>query len=258
MKKYLSFFRVGLREGLQYRANAVSGVFATFIQLILYYYVWKAIAASGELASPFSAIIAYVALAQVISNSSSANVESWISKRVREGKIVNELKKPVSMRMQAYFFQLGKASFRMITRGIPALIVGILFLNIGIPTPVNTLLFVFSIILTLNLTIMISYTTAMLVFWTKIGWSLRMIRFAVSGLFSGALIPLYLLPGNLKQIFYLTPFPSLVDAPISIYQGTAENVIQVFATQLFWILALLVLSSLLWRKAKKKLTVQGG
>jgi len=160
--------------------------------------------------------------------------------------------------MQAYFFQLGKASFRMITRGIPALIAGILFLNIGIPTPVNALLFVFSIILTLNLTIMISYTTAMLVFWTKIGWSLRMIRFAVSGLFSGALIPLYLLPGNLKQIFYLTPFPSLVDAPISIYQGTAENVIQVFATQLFWILALLVLSSLLWRKAKKKLTVQGG
>ncbi|EHK01448.1 hypothetical protein HRED_08291, partial [Candidatus Haloredivivus sp. G17] len=59
LKKYLSFTRVGLREGFQYRANALSGIGATLISLTLFYFIWKAIAASGELAQPFSTIIAY-------------------------------------------------------------------------------------------------------------------------------------------------------------------------------------------------------
>jgi ABC-2 type transport system permease protein len=80
----------------------------------------------------------------------------------------------------------------------------------------------------------------------------------LAGLFSGAMIPLYLVPENIRAVFYLTPFPHMVDAPISIYQGTAESVLQVFGMQLAWILLLSILAELVWRKAKTKLTVQGG
>ncbi|EHK01208.1 hypothetical protein HRED_09357 [Candidatus Haloredivivus sp. G17] len=66
------------------------------------------------------------------------------------------------------------------------------------------------------------------------------------------------MPDNIRAVFNLTPFPSMVDAPISIYQGTAESVIQVFGIQLMWIIILAISSELLWRKAKKKITVQGG
>ncbi|MFB6209509.1 MAG: ABC transporter permease [Candidatus Nanohaloarchaea archaeon] len=254
--KYLSFFRVGLREGLQYRANAVSGVFATFISLVLFYYVWRAIAASGELAQPFSSIIAYVALAQVINSSTSADIESWVGERVRKGTIVNELKKPASLGLQLYFYQLGKSSFKIVTRGIPAVTAAILVLGIGLPS--SGLMFFLSVFLSLNLVILLSYTTSMLVFWTKIGNSLRMIRFMVTALLSGAMIPLYLIPENIVRFFRLTPFPSLVDAPISIYLGSSQGVLSVFAIQLFWIGFLLLFSQVLWKKAKKKLTVQGG
>lgn len=256
--KYLSFLRIGLKEGFQYRANALSGIGSTFISLILFYYVWKAIAASGELARPFSAIIAYVALAQVINNSTSADIESWIGERVRKGTIVNELKKPVSLRAQAYMYELGRSSFKLITRGLPALVVGILFLNIGIPSLTGSAMFGISLFFTLNLALSISYATSMLIFWTKIDWSLRMIRLMIGGLFSGAMIPLYLVPENIRSNFYLTPFPSMVDLPISIYQGTTESVLNVFAVQVAWILIMMVLGEVLWRKAKKKLTVQGG
>jgi ABC-2 type transport system permease protein len=85
-----------------------------------------------------------------------------------------------------------------------------------------------------------------------------MSRRLFAGLFSGALIPLYLVPEQIRSVFYLTPFPSMVDGPISIYQGTADSVIQVFGTQLAWIFLLTLFSVILWRKAKKKLTVQGG
>ena len=258
LKKYFSFTKIGLREGFQYRSDALSGIGATMISLVLFYFIWKAIAASGELARPFSAIISYVALARVIDNATSANLESWVGDRVRKGTIVNELKKPVSLKLQLYFYELGRSSFKMVVRGIPALIIGILFLGVGIPSLLNSLYFLISIFLTLNLAIFLSYTTSMLVFWTKVGWSLRMTRTMVAGLFSGAMIPLYLVPENVRAIFNLTPFPSMVDAPISIYQGTAENVFNIFGIQLMWLLILGILSQILWTKAKKRLTVQGG
>lgn len=258
LKKYLSFTKIGLREGFQYRSNALSGIGATMISLILFYFIWKAISASGELSQPFSTIIAYVALARVIDNATSADLESWIGDRVRKGTIVNELKKPVSLKLQLYFYQLGKSSFKMIVRGVPALIVGIIFLNVGVPGLLAGFYFLISLFLTLNLAIFLSYTTSMIVFWTKVGWSLRMTRTMVAGLFSGAMIPLYLVPDNVRAVFNLTPFPSMVDSPISIYQGTAENVFSIFGVQLMWIIILGLISEVLWRKAKKKLTVQGG
>jgi ABC-2 type transport system permease protein len=257
-RKYLSFTRVGLREGFQYRSDALSGIGATMISLVLFYFIWKAISASGELAQPFSVIISYVALARVIDNATSADLENWVGDRIRKGTIVNELKKPVSFRLQLYFYQLGKSSFKMVVRGIPALIVGIIFLNVGLPSLTGGLYFLVSLFLTLNLAIFLSYTTSMLVFWTKVGWSLRMTRTMVAGLFSGAMIPLYLVPDSVRAVFDLTPFPSMVDAPISIYQGTAENVFSIFGVQMMWIIILGVLSEVLWRKATKKLTVQGG
>lgn len=258
LSKYWAFTRVGLREGFQYRANALSGIGSTIISLVLFYFIWKAIAASGELAQPFSVIISYVALARVIDNATSADLENWIGERVRKGTIVNELKRPMSLRFQLYFYQLGKSLFKLIVRGLPALLIGIMFLNVGIPGPVAGLQFLFSIFLTLNLAIILSYSTSMLVFWTKVGWSLRMTRTMVAGLFSGAMIPLYLVPENIRAVFHLTPFPSMVDAPISIYQGTAESVLNVFGIQLMWIVILTLISEVIWRKAKKKLTVQGG
>ncbi|WEL23192.1 ABC transporter permease [Candidatus Nanohalovita haloferacivicina] len=258
LQKYLSFTRVGLREGLQYRADTLAGIGSTLISLVLFYFVWKAIAASGELAVPFSTIIAYVALARVIDNATSANLESWIGDRIRRGTIVNELKKPVSLRGQLYFYEIGRSMFKLVVRGIPSLIAGIIFLNVGVPGPRNAFLFCVSIFLTLNLAIALSYVTSMLVFWTKIGWSLRMMRTMLAGLLSGAMIPLYLVPEGLRQFFYYTPFPSMVDGPISIYQGTADSVVNVLGIQLAWIIGLFLLAEVLWRKAKKILTVQGG
>lgn len=257
-RKYLSFTRVGLREGLQYRTDALASVGTTVFYLALMYYVWLAIASSGTLNSSFERIIAYIALGQVIQNSTTVDLESWVGDRVRKGTIVNELKKPVAFNLQLYFYQLGETAFNVIGRGLPALLIGVAFLGVGFPGVSAGLQFLASLFLSLNLAITLSYAVSMLVFWTKVGWSLRMMRSLVTGLFSGAMFPLYLLPDGLRGLFQLTPFPSMVDGPISIYQGTAESTLTVLGIQVFWIVLLGVLGELLWRRARRKLTVQGG
>lgn len=260
MKKYLSMIKLGFREALAYRLDALMGFATSAFYLLLAYYIWNAIAATGSLTSSFSAVITYIFIGQIVSNSIFVNAEQEIGQRVREGTIVNELKRPVSLRSQVYFNLVGDAIFNFLSKGIPVALIGYFVVGLGFPSPLNLAGFMVSLFLGFNLVFALSYLTSMFIFWTKVGWSLRSMRSTVQQLLSGVIFPLYLLPENLKPIFYATPFPSMVDAPISIFQMdvTGTEMLTIFGQQIVWIVVLFLVGELVWRKARKMLTVQGG
>ncbi|MFB6190729.1 MAG: ABC transporter permease [Candidatus Nanohaloarchaea archaeon] len=260
LRKYLEFARIGFRESLAYRVDAFMSFATTLFYLLLAYYIWGAIAATGSLESSFGAVITYIFLGQVVWNSVSVNLENEIGDRVRKGTIVNELKRPVSLRGQLYFYALGRSAFSTITRGIPVVVIGFLVAGLQFPSAVNAAAFLLSLFLGFNLVFALSYFTSMFVFWTKVGWSIRSMRTTVQSLLSGVLFPLYLLPDYLKPVFNATPFPSMVDTPIQIFrmETTGPALLGAFGKQIFWIVVLLLLGQLVWIKAREKLTVQGG
>ncbi|MFB6174652.1 MAG: ABC transporter permease [Candidatus Nanohalobium sp.] len=260
MGKYLEFVRMGFREMTAYRFNAVMSLVASILYLIMVYAIWTAIDASGQLAVPLSGVLTYILLGQVISNSVFTEVEGYLSERVREGTIVNELKRPVSLRLQIYCYLIGKMLFNTLTKGLPVLVIGLLFLDMQTPTPLNAAGFIVALILSFNLVFAFSFLTSMLVFWTEIGWGIRAMRSNIQDVFSGVLFPLYLLPGGLASVFDLLPFQAMADAPIRIFtmEATGREILNIFGLQVFWIIVIAVLGELAWRKAKTKLTVQGG
>jgi ABC-2 type transport system permease protein len=260
LRKYLELTMMGFRTFFAYRLNAVSSFANSLIFLVLMYALWSAIAASGSLEGGLDRVLAYIVLGQVISSAVFMNVEKLLSGKIREGTIVNELKRPVSLRAQVYFHMLGIMLFNLVFVGVPLLAAGFMFLGLSFPGAVSFLAFVASVFLAYNVVYALSYATSMLIFWTKIGWSIRMMRTTVQRLLSGVLFPLYLLPSSLETLFGYLPFQSMVDAPISIFMGgmSSQAVLGVFGKQLFWTVVLLVLGELMWLKARKKLTVQGG
>lgn len=260
IRKYFEFVRIGFRESTAYRFNAVMSLVASILYLIMVYAIWTAIDAGGQLAASLTGVLTYILLGQVVSNSVFIDVESFMSERVREGTIVNELKRPVSLRLQVYSYLVGKSAFNIVTKGLPVLIIGFLFINIQAPSLMNALAFVVSLILSFNLVFAFSFLTSMLVFWTEIGWGIRAMRTNIQDVFSGVLFPLYLLPVGLVSFFDILPFKWMADGPIQIFtmEATGAEVIRIFGLQLFWIFIMSVLGELAWRKAKTKLTVQGG
>jgi len=260
IRKYLEFVRIGFRESTAYRFNAVMSLVASILYLVMVYAIWTAIDAGGQLAASLSGVLTYILLGQVVSNSVFVEVESFLSERVREGTIVNELKRPVSLRLQIYSYLVGKSAFNIVTKGLPVLLIGYLFIDIQTPSVVNSLGFIISLILSFNLVFLFSFLTSMLVFWTEIGWGIRAMRTNIQDVFSGVLFPLYLLPAGLSEIFDILPFKWMADGPIQIFtmEATGTEMLRIFGLQLFWILVIAVLGELAWRKAKKKLTVQGG
>ncbi|MFB6145261.1 MAG: ABC transporter permease [Candidatus Nanohaloarchaea archaeon] len=260
MSKYLELAKIGFRESTAYRLDAVMSFATSGFFLLLAYYIWSAIAASGSLATDFSSIITYIFVGQIVSNSVSVNAENQIGRRVREGTIVNELKRPISLRSQVYFNLLGQSVFDLLAKGLPVAALGVLVVHLQFPSLVNGIGFLVSLFLSFNLIFAFSYFTSMFIFWTKVGWSIRSMRSTVQQLLSGVMFPLYLLPAALKPVFYATPFPSMVDGPIQIFQMnvTGNEMLSIFGQQVFWIVIMLVLGELVWLKAKKRMTVQGG
>ena len=258
--KYWELTKIGFKEASAYRLDAVTGLASSLLYIILYYYIWQAIAAAGTLASSLSAVMTYIVVAQVVSSTVFISVEGFIGRKVRHGTIVNELKRPVTLFTQAYFRKLGVAAFRSMTRGLPVLVLGIFFLQVPVPQGFHLVYFFLSLLLALNLVILFSYSASMLVFWTKVEWSIRGVRNTVQKLFSGVIFPLYLLPEGLSTVFSVLPFRYMVDGPIQIFlmQRTGLEAVKMLGLQFVWVIVLFGLADVMWKKAKAKMTVQGG
>ncbi len=260
LSKYIQLWKISFREAKAYRLDAINTLAGSIILLILYYFLWGSIAASGELRGGFSQVMTYLVLGQVVSAFAFVNPEKYVGEKVRKGTVVNDLKRPVSFFHQVQLHDAGWASFNLLTKSVPLLGLGILFFGVEIIGFTNLVLFSVSLFLSLVLVSLAGYVTSMLVFWTKVDWSVRMMRNTLQQLFSGAMFPLYLLPPYLEPVFNALPFQAMVDFPIRIYmmeQGV-NQALRLIGIQFVWILILLTISLLAWRKAKSKLTVQGG
>ena len=87
-----------------------------------------------------------------------------------------------------------------------------------------------------------------------------MVRIGVGSFFSGALVPLAMMPGWLQKIAAAMPFAQAMSVPVSFLSGIASAVDapRLWLTQLIWLVVLLFLSRVVFNIAIRKVTVQGG
>lgn len=259
-RKYWELYKTGIKEASAYRLMTAASFGSTFLYIVLLISVWTAISQSAQLEGGLSRVISYIILGQVINSSVSMGIEKWFGDKIRHGTITNELKRPLSLMSQAYLHEIGWQSFDTLMKSIPLLAVGIAFTSLELPTSANLIGFVASVILGFHLMLSVAMSTSMLVFWTKIDSGIRFTRSTLINFLSGVVFPLYLLPEGLKQVFYTLPFHLIVDGPINIFlmQRTGSDITNLLLQQIFWIAVFFILAQLLWLKARKKLTVQGG
>ena len=101
---------------------------------------------------------------------------------------------------------------------------------------------------------------ACLAFYVTETWGLAVMRLAVGLFFSGAIVPLTMMPGWLQKIAASMPFAQAMAIPLSILSGssTFADAPYTWLIQIIWLLALLMLSKIVFAIAVRKVTVQGG
>ena len=97
-------------------------------------------------------------------------------------------------------------------------------------------------------------------FWFLSVWLLGWVFRFLESLFSGAYVPLWLMPGWVQTVSQWLPFRAIRYTPLQIYLGNYTHIeaLAAIGVQLLWICLLSLLQALLWRRGVRRIVVLGG
>lgn len=267
MKKYISYFRMWLVMGLQYRAAAFGGVVTQFFWGFMEIAAMHAFHDSNPAAYPMTmeATCSYIWLQQAFLAMLSARIfDGQILESVRSGDIAYELCRPVGI--YSLWFSRSTAS-RLSGAGlrcIPIFLVAV-FLpgSYRLSAPAGIVQFFF-FLLTLALAVLVSVSFIMLIYisglYTVSSDGLRRLCSSLMDFLTGGYIPLPFFPTGVRRVLELLPFASMQNVPLRVYSGdlAGPQMYRAILLQIFWLAALVTAGRLLCRNAERKLLIQGG
>jgi ABC-2 type transport system permease protein len=203
----------------------------------------------------------YIIIAFAVNNLFTWGSENQLSREIRSGQVVARCMKPVPFLTQSLAAMTGSMLPQAVVNFSFAGILFILLRNyLAMPAPVNLFAALASLLLAVILRMMLVSWFSLLCFYTTSHLGLSWTRTAMTEFFSGALIPISLFPGWLRTVSYCTPFPLMLQTPVSLFLGEELPVPLpvTFLLQIGWIAVFYVLHQTFYARIRRNLTFAGG
>lgn len=204
--------------------------------------------------------VTYVWLAQALIMTVYAFGWTELALRIRDGSIATDLSRPLDLQRYWLAFDLGRAPFHFVFRGLLPFAVGALVFPLHYPTPRNLVLFGVSVALAVVVSLGFRFLYNTAAFWLTDIRGVVTLALTVSLFFSGMILPLTFFPSWLQAIARALPFASVVQTPIDIWLGKhhGASLVGMITLQVVWALALLGLGRLTLQLGAARLVIQGG
>ncbi|NHN31051.1 ABC transporter permease [Paenibacillus agricola] len=258
--------RIAVRQRMQYRFDFIMTLISTLIFCTLFFMLWKAIYQySTNTVMPWQELITYVMVGQAINFARWSPAERApvyeVASRVRSGDIALDLIRPVDFQLQRFMEAFGYFVVEMLWVNIPAMLLLILVLGISPPADVYAALgFGVSLVIGFLVAFSLNSIVMMVSFLTTNTFGVQVAKKALVDIFAGTLIPFQFYPAAMQKVLEYLPFQAMAYIPLSIYTGRLSGWTMMVSLleQLGWALVMIVLSRLLWMKASKHMTINGG
>jgi len=208
-----------------------------------------------------SAAMTYVWLTQGL----IATVDIWrwkeFAERIRSGDIAVDLARPLDVQVSSLAFDLGRACYHALFRGIPPLLLGAAVFNLTGPSgPLVWLAFLLSVALAVCVSFAFRFAYNLSAFWLTDYRGPASLAVLTATLLSGLLVPVGFFPDWMERIAQATPFPAMIQTPIDIFVGKASGAAigGALAAQAGWLAFLLLAGRALFAAGTRRLVVQGG
>jgi len=240
----------------------VAGVFTNTIFGFLLAYILLAVYRSRADVGGFDAgdAVTYVWLSQ--SMIMTVYIFSWweLAWRIRDGSIATDLLRPLDPQRYWLSFDLGRAPYHFLFRGLPPFVIGAVVFELHWPSPLDALAFVVSLALAVVVSFGFRFIYNTVAFWLLDFRGVVTLSTTVVVFFSGMAIPIRYFPLPLRELCYALPFASVIQTPVDVWLGKREGaaLVGMLALQLAWALALLAIGRFLLARATRKLVIQGG
>lgn len=190
----------------------------------------------------------------------SWGVNESIGEHIREGEVLRQLLNPVSYFGYQFGIKIGILLEALIVGGITFVLCSFLF-GILPPTSItNLLFFLLMIALSIIVVFLFEMILGMTAFYTNSIWGIEVLKRAILNIFTGMIAPIALFPEFLQKIANVLPFQECIYTPISIYFGELgkAEILQALLKQCIWIAILYVIAKMVFQKAIKNITINGG
>lgn len=268
LRTYLPFASNELKSQLAYRGAFYIWAFISMFGSFISYFLWMAIYGSSESGVignlTRNEMIIYIFMVYVTSSMVSISLSTWVGYDVVEGRVANNLIKPIDYRASLIARAFGNMIYRLLVPGV--------FIWIGLelykvfalgmkPVSLPILLaYLCSVLMSFLIYVLFDFCFGMVAFFTTYIFGLRMAKSALLSFLTGQLIPISLFPELAQKIFGFLPFSSMVYTPVMVYLGkyTGSSLALELGKQAVWVILLYWLGSIIWKRVTKRLVVLGG
>ncbi|NTU79124.1 MAG: hypothetical protein HGA45_06940 [Chloroflexales bacterium] len=239
-------------------------LFTQVLTMAIMTFFWRAVFAGAGSATigglTLQQMINYVLIAQILAPMLESRFILGMNHLLREGQIGVELLRPVDLQGRYLAENLAELATDMVFKA-PLLFVAWLLYGLELPaSPLRWLAFLAALLLGRVIFFCFNWLFASLAFYTTETWGLSVLYEGIGKFFSGALLPLTILPIWLQAIAAALPFAQVLFAPIALLTGITplSEAPRVFLVQLAWLAGLAVVSRRVFGRALRRVTVQGG
>lgn len=253
-----------IKSDLAYRFEFFSAILGTLLTTLLLYLLWRAVyqsAASIELS--YQSLITYVVLGQAFSfgRLGQRRMIMRIGSNIRSGNVALDLVRPTDYQLFHFSNTIAAYITETLMVSLPAYVLAFLFFGIDPPASWAAAAgFVVSLAGAFLLVFSLDFFIGLMAFWTVSVWGLAYAKMAVVDVLAGTIVPLSLFPGWLERVAMALPFRGIAYVPLSIYTGAIRgaDIWTSILGQFAWGLVLVLLTRLIWLRARRRLVVQGG
>ena len=276
LRKYKPFARAAAIDMMAYRFNIITWAIVTVFEVACLVFLWLAVYQSSEggidasiNGFTYKEMIVYVVLTTIFGFVTFNDDTLWsINQDVRKGTIGNYLIKPISYRGKFIASNLGSFLMMSLVFGVPlyaaglGTLIGIGYLQVASIWDfiAHFALFLVASVLACLLNGAISYIFGILCFYTTAAWGLNALKTNIISFLSGTLLPIAFFPNVFREIVSYMPFAGMSQNPILILMMKYDYLEcgKVILISLAWLILLELLGKLLFNRAIKIVTVQGG
>ncbi len=261
IEPYIEFAKTAIIRESTYRFEIFTAIGSLVIRVYLLRMVWTALYAhnAAPRGLPLHAIITYSTIALLMGLVLDIDQTRALHDKLHDGSIATDFMKPISVPLYLFSDGTGEVLFHAVLI-IPSLALALFLVHVDVPAPAVFFTFAVSFILGYLVGFLMNFILNCIAFWTLEILAVQLITTWVTDLLGGQIVPLVLFPAAIQNAIFALPFAAIYSTPLLIYVGTIgpDRYAEVLALQLFWLVLLSGIATVIWRAGSRRVIVQGG
>ncbi|NTW22153.1 ABC transporter permease [Candidatus Falkowbacteria bacterium] len=257
LKKYWIVCQNGMQKVMVYRLNFFAWFFVEGLGFLVMAYIWLSIYKQGNQVGSYTlaTLLCYFAISRVLGMVvTSDDMARQINEDISQGRLVNFLLKPISYSKKLFFQNTGEIIIAAIYTLPVAIPVAYYFRDQLAFTATRILLFLIAIMIACFMDFFFNYLIGTLTFYSENIFGIIFLSWTITGIFSGRVVPIDLLPGFLQHLADFLPFKYVLFIPLSIISGRIDPSAAVveLGFGLAWVIALWYAGRLIFNSGLKR------